>query len=228
MKISSCCSNNVKYNPLKDYFENLKNNGFLYDIKDLEFLNLEEYFCPMCGASDRDRFIAYYLKDKKFKSVLHISPSYPLNNFLKQKFENVVTGDLYMNNVDIKLDLCDMNNIPDQSYDLIICSHVLEHVENDFNAIKEIKRVLKFGGEALLLVPICLPLKEKDEDLNTTEAERVIRFGQSDHVRMYSKKSFIELIESVGECKEINIDNFTQQTFKNLGLTQNSTIYVLK
>jgi SAM-dependent methyltransferase len=231
MKICSCCNNHVTYKPLIGYYENLQSQGFPYSIDDLEFLNLEEYMCTSCGSSDRDRFIAFYIDSikKDYKQVLHISPSYPLNNFIKSKFDSVTTGDLYMDNVDIKLDLCNMSNIADESYDLVICSHVLEHVDDDKAAINEIYRVLKVGGQAILLVPICLSLKGKDEDLNTNELERTKRFGQSDHVRLYGKQSFQDLLKSTnGKFSEINASDYKPNHIENLGLKEKNTLYILE
>lgn len=83
---------------------------------------------------------------------------------------------------------CDITAIdyPDERFDLIICSHVLEHIPNDRIAIRELFRVLKPRGTAILQVPISTTLEQTIEDPSLTDPrERALRFGQNDHVRIY-------------------------------------------
>ena len=87
----------------------------------------------------------------------------------------------------------DMNLYGDSSVDFFICSHVLEHVEDDRKALRELYRILRQGGQGILIVPIILTIDEIDEDPYVTdEAERWRRFGQFDHVRIYSKPGFLK------------------------------------
>jgi ubiquinone/menaquinone biosynthesis C-methylase UbiE len=84
---------------------------------------------------------------------------------------------------------------------LVICSHVLEHVPDDIQALSEIYRVLKKGGVAILMAPINLGLEksfEAEKDKHYTVSERWKYFGQDDHERLYSKNDFIQRIKSVG------------------------------
>ncbi len=85
---------------------------------------------------------------------------------------------------------------PDNSYDTIICYHVLEHIIDDMKAISELKRILKPGGKLILQTPF----KEGDiyEDYSiTTKEGRLKHFGQDDHVRIYSVQGLKARIEKV-------------------------------
>jgi ubiquinone/menaquinone biosynthesis C-methylase UbiE len=92
----------------------------------------------------------------------------------------------------------DITNIPidDDTYDTVICNHVLEHIPNDIKALKELFRVIKPGGWGSIQVPIKGDIT--DEDLSITDPEeRTKRYGQSDHVRQYGK-DFIDRLPLAG------------------------------
>ena len=122
----------------------------------------------------------------KNKNVLHFAPEPLLTEILKRNSKQYITTDFARDNVDLKLDMCDMHVLEDNSFDLIIACDVLEHVSNDSNAIGELFRVLKPGGWAILTVPQKDGLKETFEDKSiTTETGRLEAFGQEDHLRIY-------------------------------------------
>ena len=99
-------------------------------------------------------------------------------------------------NCDIRLDIADMN-FEDNFFDVIICSHVLEHVKDDQKAMHELFRVLKPKGIAILQVPISKTARETFEDFSITTPEgREKYFGQKDHVRIYGK-NYKERLNSV-------------------------------
>jgi SAM-dependent methyltransferase len=94
---------------------------------------------------------------------------------------------------------CDLQAMPfaDGTFDWVICNHVLEHIPDDRRAMREIRRVLKPGGTALLQVPIAMKRNVTDEDPAITDAdERIRRFGQADHVRMYGLDYYVRLAEA--------------------------------
>lgn len=87
----------------------------------------------------------------------------------------------------------------DNWFDAVICNHVLEHVDDDCQAMRDIYRVLKPGGWAILQVPIALALKQTIEDPSVKdEQERIRRFGQRDHVRMYSPEDYPKRLRNCG------------------------------
>lgn len=147
--------------------------------------------CPKCLSLERHRLMYLYLKNKTnfFNNnydVLHIAPEQPfLKRFRKLKNLNYTTADLNSPIADIKLDLMDASNIPDNSYDIIICNHVLEHVDDANIALSEIYRMLKKGGFCILLVPIDINVKTFEDPSITDPKERERLFGQYDHVRQF-------------------------------------------
>ena len=160
--------------------------------------------CTNCLSLERHRLIYLYLEKetsifKKKTKLLHIAPEACLINIFK-RFDNIeyITADLNSPLADIKMDI---HNMPfkEKSFDLILCNHVLEHVENDIKALKEIKRVLKMDGIGIVQVPFYNPIpKETLEDKSvTSKKERELLYGQSDHVRKYGK-DYRKRLESTG------------------------------
>ncbi|MEE3035028.1 MAG: methyltransferase domain-containing protein [Bacteroidota bacterium] len=137
-----------------------------------------------------------FLKDKK--KVLHIAPEQALyREFKKNKFWNYTTLDLSSPLADIKADI---TNLPfdNNFFDLIICNHVLEHIPKDLIAMKEIFRILKKNGVAIMQVPIDKNRLETFEDFSVKSSKkREELFGQYDHVRIYGK-DFFDRLKSVG------------------------------
>lgn len=147
--------------------------------------------CPYCRSEARQRFMWLYLakerQGKKGLDVLHFSPEWSLQTRLRNDtgLGKYVTADLSAPEADIHLDITSMT-LPDGSFDIVLCSHVLEHIPADRQAMKEIARVLRPGGVAYIQVPLNDALAETDEDPSVTDPhERERRFGQFDHVRMY-------------------------------------------
>jgi SAM-dependent methyltransferase len=147
--------------------------------------------CPSCGARDRNRHLWLYLVNKTNLladplRVLHFAPERVLEKKLKPLPNlDYVSTDLERQRADVKADITDLP-FPDDSFDVILCSHVLEHVVEDRKGMRELYRVLKPGGWALVLVPIDSRRDETFEDptiLAPRDRERA--FGQADHVRIY-------------------------------------------
>jgi SAM-dependent methyltransferase len=112
-------------------------------------------------------------------------------------------------------------------FDVIICSHVLEHVPNDVRAIAEIFRVLKDDGCAILQVPLEATRAKTHEDLSIIDpAGREKAFGHPEHVRVYGM-DFLERLQSVGFSVSVNraIDLFTPEQVKKHGLDEEEAIY---
>jgi SAM-dependent methyltransferase len=155
-------------------------------------------------SNSRERLVYLYLKDKtsvfaERLRLLHIAPEPHLTATLRNLGRiDYVTGDLSEPRVDVKLDVM-MLPFPDDSFDLVICNHVLEHVANDRVAMSELHRVLRPGRPALLQVPIGMALEDTLEDPSAvTEAERIRLFGQRDHVRLYAAGDYMRRLEGVG------------------------------
>lgn len=237
LKYCPVCIKSTKFNNLPSYyFEQFFNHGFIYSPFLFETLNMKEYSCDNCGASDRDRLMSLFLKNhiisqKKKLNVLDFAPSKPISNFLNQFSLNYRSADLFMDDVDDKVDIRKMSIYEDEKFDLFICSHVLEHIDNDIMAMKELYRITKKGGKGICLVPIMLSLDTtvENKEYLSSEALRWKYFGQDDHVRMYSKKDFVERLRSVGfNVNQFDMEYFGKNEFERMGIDRKSVLYVVE
>jgi N-acetylglucosaminyldiphosphoundecaprenol N-acetyl-beta-D-mannosaminyltransferase len=233
------CGHRVRgFDALPRYFERqLRESGFPYSLDDSETLNWRQYTCRRCGASDRDRLMALFLRETfpagrspaAFRLV-DFAPSAPLAAALR-RVEGLEyrSADLVMRGVDDRVDLAALP-YADRSLDGFVCAHVLEHVPDDRAALRELFRVLKPGGWGLLLVPIVLAAREIDEDPRPLgAAERWRRFGQDDHVRLYSKPGFLDRVRSAGfRVDELGAAHFGEDSLRESGITPRSVLYVVR
>jgi predicted SAM-dependent methyltransferase len=159
--------------------------------------------CPSCGARERHRHLWLYLRDKTdFFSerlrVLHFAPERPLEQrFAALSNLDYVSTDLDRSRAMVKADITALP-FSDRSFDVILCSHVLEHVVDDRRALRELFRVLKPSGWAVVQVPTSRRLSETFEDptiVSPEDRERV--YGQTDHVRIYGR-DFAERVREAG------------------------------
>jgi SAM-dependent methyltransferase len=136
------------------------------------------------------------LYEKGEKKFLDIAPKKCIEERLRNRLgKGYISADLYAENVDVKMDITD-TNCPDESFDAIYCSHVLEHVIDDQKAMRELRRVLKIGGWAIIMVPVIA--EKTTEDLTVTDpTERLRLYGQEDHVRAYGPdiKEMLQAVE---------------------------------
>ena len=163
----------------------------------------ENALCPGTLSLERHRLLWLYLdRETPFLNdsikVLHIAPEqvfyHKFKSFSHWKY---TTTDLHSPLADVKADICALP-FEDNSYDLILCNHVLEHIPNDRKAMSELYRVLKKGGTLIAQVP----LDEKrtttfEDDSITDRKERTKVFGQYDHVRVYGK-DYLEFLDQTG------------------------------
>jgi ubiquinone/menaquinone biosynthesis C-methylase UbiE len=135
-----------------------------------------------------------------------------------------------MDGIDDRVDVTDMCTYADNQFDFFICSHVLEHVMDDRKALGELYRVLKPMGQGILMVPIVLGIEEIDEDPSITDdAERWRRFGQHDHVRLYSKHGFIDRVSEAGfRIHQHGWEYFGKEVFTRNGVASQSILYVVE
>lgn len=238
-KYKKCCicSNAVFYEPLSDYYDQMKKIHHTQSHI-AETLNKEEYTCPVCGSSDRERLIISFLKKMELQysgreesvKLLQIAPSVAVETWIKENCPNVEydSTDLYMDGVTFHSDVQNMSNVKTGTYDIVICSHVLEHVQNDRQAMLELKRILKPDGICIFLVPVCLDIDRDDEEWGLSEEENWKRFDQGDHCRRYSRNGLINRLEEAGFCvHSLGKQYFGEQIFYQAGLIDTSTLYVL-
>ncbi len=232
--LCSVCNRVVpKYDPLPAFYEETARKfGFDHMTSEWETLNAKAYHCPLCGASDRDRLIALLLRQKlegikNNFSLIDFAPSASLSAMFKPypalKYQ---TADLFMPNVDYRLDITKMP-LPDSTFDSFICSHVLEHVQDDRLAMQELHRILKPGGWGIVLVPISTRLTEIREGLKAeTDEQRWRWYGQNDHIRLYNRQGFVDRLSGAGFSVRVHDrQSFPKDNFEACGLTPTSTLY---
>ena len=171
------------------------------------------------------------LNSSKNIRLLHIAPEKNLQKILKS-FSHIeyISGDLNpLMNCDIRLDITDMN-FEYNFFDVIICNYVLEHIVDDRKAMRELFRVLKPKGFAILQVSISKNAKETFEDFSITSPKEKERyFGQKDHVRIYGSKDYKNRLESVGFKIELydSKSDLSIQDIKKHGLNEEEILYFI-
>ncbi len=216
------------------YFAKMLEHRCIHNIFLLETINLEHYKCANCGASDRDRLYALYLKEHLAKlkhiDILDVAPAAQLTGFIRQ-YPQVAyrSTDLSMEGVNDLQDLTNMHLYKEQQFDFFICSHVLEHIPDDKKAISELYRVLKKGGKGIVMVPMNLGVEVTLEDPSITDvATRWKLFGQDDHIRMYAKADFIDRLGEAGfTVNQFGVDYFGADTFSKAAIFAGSVLYIV-
>jgi len=165
----------------------------------------ENALSPSTLSLERHRLMWLFLRDKttfftsnKKLKTLHIAPEQCfLDIFRKQENLEYTTSDLESPIADVKADICDLP-FKDNSFDVVFCNHVLEHIADDEKAMQELFRVMKKGGFGIFQIPQDIARETTFEDNSITDKkERAKIFGQYDHVRIYGRDYFDKL-RSIG------------------------------
>lgn len=187
-------------------------------------------WCPVCRSLQRHRLTwLFFAKMQLFselpKRMLHIAPEPGLTaRILEIPGIDYVSIDLNDSFAMFKMDVTNIE-YPNSTFDIIYCSHVLEHVKKDRKAISELQRVLKPNGYAVILVPI---IGSKTIEASVTDpVEREKLFGQFDHVRSYGS-DFKQRLEQVGfECKIFETEDIVKPSqISRLGLSEDENIFL--
>jgi SAM-dependent methyltransferase len=159
--------------------------------------------CPKCLSLERHRLLWLYLKNRTdfFNAslkVLHVAPEQCFyKRFRTLRNLEYVTADLESPLAAVKLDIQAMP-FKDHEFDVVICNHVLEHVPDDRKAMREIFRILKSDGYAILQVPTDYSREDTYEDSSITEpGEREKHFRQKDHYRLYGR-DYLDRLKEAG------------------------------
>lgn len=189
----------------------------------------EDARCPYCGALERHRFVWLFFQnntdlfDGKIKKMLHVAPEPCFESIFKDRLGgNYLTADLFNPRAMVKMDICDIK-YPDGSFDVIYCSHVLEHVFDDKQAMSEFFRVLNQNGWAILNVPVGREATTFEDPAIVDPKERLKAFGQADHVRRYGQDYVERLRDSGFTVKIIKVgDLIDSDEAVRMGLTRAS------
>ena len=195
-----CCGK--RFSGFMDCLETLNNNN-----------NTERYIdtykntvCPYCFSMPRHRVVCHYLDNNKqtvpTKNIVMFGAEFSIKKWFDRNGCHYQTADLFDRYSDIKIDILNIP-FPDESWELIICNHVLEHVSDYKVALKELKRVLTKTGFLEISVPTDRNYETVYENSNIcTEEEREKHFGQCDHLRLFGN-DFEEILKECGFSVEI-------------------------
>lgn len=166
----------------------------------------ENIICPNCLSTARERLVLCMFQNElpvEGKKIFHLSPEKHILDYLKER-ANVVSADYYpgfYKNIDAHVQFADATVLAfdNETFDIVIANHVMEHIPADNKAMREIYRVLKPGGRAMLQVPFStfLPATIEDPGINDPKRQSAL-FGQHDHVRIYSLQEYIKRLRDTG------------------------------
>lgn len=244
------CGSAVRtFHPLAHRFRvTLDIAGERRSFRDFETINADYYSCPVCGATDRERLMAMWLRREPSlvapaadgaaatdrgapRRVLHLAPEPALLALLRGlPGLQVVTADRDRRDVDVRADITTLAAFADDSCEGLLCAHILEHVPADRQALGALLRVLGPGGWALLMVPILRGLQQDYEDPSVHDDDgRLRHFGQADHVRVYSHAGWTDKIRQAGfELEELGLPHFGAASYARHGLDPGALLYVAR
>lgn len=191
-------------------------------------------FCPVCRSLQRFRLVWLFFNSRyvqlgsKPERMLHIAPEEALaHRFRRVPGLDYLSADLHNPKAMVKMDVSNIQ-YPENSFDIIYCSHVLEHVPDDRRALAEFYRVLRPGGYALLIVPILSSVTFEDPTI-TSPQERQRLYGQHDHVRSYGP-DFKERVEEAGFLVSPYKTNdiATEEQAERMGLGHAETLFLCR
>lgn len=152
----------------------------------------ENCLCPYCGAGDRARWFYYVLQNimdisKVSGRILHFAPEKGIREYIKQNMGiDYYTGDIVEGRAMHVTDITDIQ-YKEETFDYVICNHVMEHIVDEEKAVNEIKRVLKTDGKWIFSFPICTDINTYEDSTIISPEARLKAYGQRDHVRLYGK-----------------------------------------
>jgi len=197
----------------------MKGNRFVDPIDGQGYYSLLPYgyekqrdnvLSPGTFSLERHRLMWLYLKNEtsfftEKAKVLHIAPEQSfIKRFRAMKNIEYITSDIESPLADVKADICDLP-FGDDTFDIVFCNHVLEHIPDDHKAMSELFRVMKPGGWGIFQVPISYQRDVTYEDPTvTTKEERKEKFGQYDHVRVYGLDYYKRLEDAGFNVEKVN------------------------
>lgn len=188
-----CCICNSRVRRFLPYKNGL--SGVPFRMVELAVIgsDVENFECPVCRAHDRERHLFMYLgatgqwQKMSGARILHLAPEQNLQHFIVSSGPaEYVRGDLFPSHSYIEQINLENLKYPDNHFDFVMANHVLEHVNDDAQALREIFRVLAPGGRAILQTPYASGLAETFENPEIlSEQARLQAYGQEDHLRLY-------------------------------------------
>lgn len=211
-----CCESR-----LKDHISlGFEKHGNVYDPERYKGID-QNVICPVCYSLPRHRILAAWLDEHKSEfsgKILYFAVEPGIVRWMKRNKVDFSSADLY-NEADLKLDI-ENTEQPDESWDWVICNHVLEHVYNYRKALEEMYRILKPGGTLICSFPILEnqeTLIEETEHTEENKTKRLKLYGQFDHLRIFGRDSE-ELLRSIGfEVTKIDGNKMPEEIYPVIG-----------
>jgi SAM-dependent methyltransferase len=187
-----------------------------------------DVYCPKCGSLERHRLLKLANREQQFfagKDVLHFAPESAIRKLvLDENPRSYVTADLFAPGVDRRENI-EALTIEDRTFDVVICLHVLEHV-NDQAAIAELHRVVRPGGLLIAMFPIVEGWEETYEDSSKSSAsDRLLYFGQHDHARYFGRDARMRLAAPGFMVEEYTA---TEPDVSRYGLTRGEKVFICR
>lgn len=223
----------------KSYWRAIEQYRPVNSPRNMETFNMESFSCPNCDSFDRERLTALYLDrafsafdhDRRYK-VVEFAPAHALHKKLRSyPFIDYRSADLRRRDVsDHGVDITDMNMYADNSTDAFFCSHILEHIRDDRQALRELYRILTPEGFGVILVPLFRGIDETQEDpLVDTIEERWRLYHDGDHLRQYGKRDFVKRLVDAGfHVEQLGMTYFGADVFRRAGIAKDSVLYVVR
>ena len=193
----------------------------------------QKCICPICGGNDRERWLKYVLNNQmsffnKKGTVLHFAPEKQIVKKIRSNKKMIyITADIEAGRADRVEDITHIS-FPDKYFDYIICNHVLEHIKDEKAAFMELKRCIKTDGKVVFSVPICWEIDTYENDSVKTDEDRLIEYGQKDHVRLYGRdlKSRLEEFGFHAEYYQVQ-KVLSKEELEIMRLIPEDTIWIL-
>lgn len=190
--------------------------------------------CPVCGSLERHRLFRIVaekrtdLFDERARRVLHIAPEGAIERLVRRlPGVRYLSADLEDPRAMVRMDITDIG-YPDGSFDVLLCSHVLEHVPDDRKALREFYRVLSPEGWGIIQIPVTDPVTFEDPSVIDPE-ERLRVFGQRDHVRRYGPDVRLRMEEAGFAVEEITTESAASpKEIERMGLMTGDRIYLCR
>lgn len=199
-----------------------------HSLKSFITLDDGDLLCPFCGSRSRTRRLYGILTTEGLLQgkVLHFSPSRSLYRKFSKNSTIAYSSTDYEDEfiAEYKYDITDID-CADNSFNVIICYHILEHIENDLKAMEELYRVLQPGGTCLVQTPFKEGTGVYEDDSITSETGRLEAFGQEDHVRIYSVDGLKNRLLASG-FTDISVKNYGEEHHE--GLAPETVLFLKK
>ena len=213
-----------------------------YDSRDLNFSagkvvergERKASRCPFCNSLHRNRWVWYVMEHHtdifdKGQRILHFAPERGIESEIRKlDCGQYITVDLEPGRADMVMDITNIT-FPDNTFDYIICNHVLEHIKQETQDLSELRRCLKDDGRIIFSVPVCLGQNTIEEENTDTPEKRLLMYGQEDHVRLYGNDIQERLLKNGFRAVPYMVSNYLPaKDIHQMGLIPEDIVWILE